>query len=176
MSAWANEKRPGARGLDQDRGGDRLLEQLQKLVVRIIRYLKKQVHVEVASDHRRDRECLLRPRPEPVDPAGEHLVHTLRKAELGESAADRPASAVLPIERAGLDQMAQELARIEGVSVGLRIELLGQSRPGLAEPVPGRALHDPDDVELLEPLERDPLDPLFAVQVGEHLRQGVPSR
>src|SRR4029079_14535549 len=69
----------GARGFDQDRGGDRLLEQLQQLVVRILRYLKKQVHVEVASDHRRDRECLLRPPPETVEPAGEPSGHTLRK-------------------------------------------------------------------------------------------------
>ena len=42
--------------------------------------------------------------------------------------------------------------------------------------MPGRALHDPDDVGLLEPLERDPLDALFAMQVGEHLGQRVPAR
>ena len=149
--------------LDQGRGGDRLLEQLQQLGVRSLHYAEKEIDVEVAPDHGRDRERLMCTLPEPVDPPAEHLVHALRKAELGEPAVDGPPPAVSLIERAGLDQVAQELARVEGVSVGLRIELLGQSKAGLVELVPGCALHDPDDVGFLEPLERDPLDPLFAV-------------
>ena len=85
---------------------------------------------------------------------------------------DRPASAVLLIERAGLDQMAQELARVKGVSVGLRKELLGQSRPASSSSCPVARSMIRTMSSFLEPLSAM-RSTMFAVQVGEHLRQRV---
>ena len=65
--------------------------------------------------------------------------------------------------------MAQKLAGVERVSVGLAEELPREPEPGLVELVAGRALHDLDDVGLGQAFKREPLDALLAVQVREHV-------
>ena len=120
MSAWANEKRPGTLADSiRTEAATACSSSPSSSSSESSFTWSEDVHLEVAPDHGRDRERLLCPLPEPVDPPAEHLVHALRKAELGECTADRPASAVLLIERARLGQVAQQLAGVERVSVGL---------------------------------------------------------
>ena len=54
--------------------------------------------------------------------------------------------------------MAQHLGHEEGVAVGLPVELMGQSHPGVVELVPGGRLHEGDDPGVVEALQVDARD------------------
>jgi hypothetical protein len=66
----------------------------------------------------------------------------------------RPSSArCRPGRSSRLGQVAQHLGHEERVAVGLAVDLVGQSHPGVVEPVPGGRLHEGDDPGVFESLQ-----------------------
>ena len=128
MSAWANEKRPATLADSSSTEAATACSSSSSSSSSECSVTREQ-EIDVESRPiTAATESASRASPEPFDPTADHLAHALRKAELGEAAADRPPSVARLIERAGLDQVAQELAGVEGVSVGLAVELARQPR------------------------------------------------
>ena len=69
-------------------GGDQGAENVLELLRLALGDLSKDGHGELPADHRRRLQHSLRPPAEPVDPRGEHGLHTRRHRRLR----DRPAS------------------------------------------------------------------------------------
>jgi hypothetical protein len=81
----------------------------------------------------------------------------------------RPAPGVVLVDRSRLGQVAQHLGHEERVAVGLPVDLVGQSHPGVVEPVPGGRLHEGDDPGVFESLQMERRDAGLSKQAAQGL-------
>ena len=128
------------RALLQQRRSYRIVEQIEQLRLGQVDRSREQAQIEVAADHGGCAERRARVGAQALDASSRHLAHALRQAQLGHVADHAPALALLVHDRAGLDQMANQLAREEWVAGRLARDLARQLAPLLIELVPGQSL------------------------------------
>src|SRR5947209_11649566 len=136
--------------LVQHRRRGRRLEQLEQVVLVLAGHGREQVELELRVDHRGRREHLPGNGAEARDALPEYLADALRKAALRQAGADAPVASRVDVDRSRLAQVAEQLAGVERVAVGLLEELVGERDRGGVESAAGGALEQLDDVAAIE--------------------------
>ena len=154
--------------LEQQPGGQRLLERVQEIVLLERDELLEQGDVEVAPDHRRHPQPLDCLRVEAVQAPSDHLGDPLREAEALELGGARSASA-----NAGLSKVAHDLLDEERVALRLRVQRASERpRGGLSRAGP----HQLGRLSLAEAADVELRDETLAAQVGERVHNALPGR
>ena len=115
----AHQRRPG--------GG---VEDAQHVVVGQPAGGGEQVEVEVAADHRGQRQHPFGFPAQPSDPSADHGVHARRQRHLIERHRGDPAALAVACEGAGVGEVAQHLTDEERVAAGLAVHLGGEHHRG----------------------------------------------
>ena len=121
------------RRLHQHGRRDRLVEEVEQLVLLLVDHTSKEVDVEVPSDHRRHGERLGGISAESLHTAAHHLTDALRQSELGHGPPQRPAAVGVLVDGPRLGEVAEQFRDIEGVSIRLAEDLVRERQPGVVQ-------------------------------------------
>ncbi len=129
-------------------------------------------HVELAADHRPQRE-------QPVDGLGQageaapdHLPYAVRNP--GDFSPERPPVSLLD-QLARFDEVPQELAHEERAAVGLGIHGVGQGELAALQVVAGQGLHHGHGLAVGEAPQAEPLDAALPAQLGQQVGERMAS-
>ncbi len=159
--------------LDEHRGVDRRVEEVQQRVHADVGEAGEEVDVELAADHRGEAQDAQGFVAEAFDASADDVADTGREAELFELAGEGPAAVVALDDPAGLAEVAEQLGGEERVPVGLAPHRVGEADPVVVEVVTRRGGEQLDELVVFEAAERDAGDVGFAVHVGQQLRERI---
>ena len=106
--------------LDQQPGGDRLVERVDEVVLAGRADIGEHVEGELDPDNRGERQRLVGPRREMRQATTDDFSDSFGNADLEDGPFGDPV-ALAPLQSAGLLQAAKDLAGEEGVAFGLRV-------------------------------------------------------
>jgi hypothetical protein len=164
------------RALEQQRRLDGPVQHVDEPVLVLVHHALEQLEVELAANDGGAGQHVPAVLAQALDPPLHHLAHALGKAERVEVADELPAAVRRLHDRAGLRQVAQDLADEERVAVGFGRDLARERQPGRVQLVPGGVLHQRHDRGLAEAAQRQPPDALLAAQIGQHVHERVVAR
>jgi len=153
--------------IDHKPGRDRGVQNVQQHLVADVRSGRQKARIEVAAYHRprrQNRHCL---RAEMSHPPTDHLTHTDRESVVAKIAARPPSPCLILEDRAGFDQMPQELTDEERVSIGLSAEGVAQHQLLIAQLVTCSSLHQGQQLQIPQSSKAEAGHPRLAVQPGQ---------
>ncbi len=157
----------GDTALDEERGGDSRIHQVEQRIFVDIRQLREEVDVEFAADHRSERQDAQRLIAEARDPSTDDIAHAARQSDLFEFPRDGPAAVLVNDDPSALAEMAEQLAGEERVAVRLASQRVREPDPIVVKVVTSCGREQLDEVGVLQPFEREAGDVGFPMQVGQ---------
>ena len=165
----------GARGvahLADERHAGGPVQHVDQVVLVHLRGQAQVLEVELPPDDRGQAQDAGRLLAQAGHSSRDHLPHARREARLRQLLGE-PVAGVVLLDRSGLGQVPPHLAHEERVAVRLRVYGVRQLHALVREIVTRRRLHELHDLQIVQALQDDPMDPRLAAEGRQGLEQRV---
>lgn len=117
-------------------------EDVEQLVVGSPGCSGQEIEIEIPTDDGRHRQHPPGVCSESSDPRPDHLTQAVGQSHLLQGVLGRPASGSVLVNGAGLGKVSKNFVHEEGVAVGLSIDGMSETHPGIIKRVPGGGLQE----------------------------------
>ena len=149
------------------------VEDVEQLVFRCLAGAGEHVEVEVAADHRGERQHPLGVWSQPPDACADHRTDAGGQGDLLDGVGCHPSAGGILVDRPGLGEVSEHLAHEERVAVGLALHRMGETHGGVFEGVPSGGFHERHDAGVVESGQLDVHDTVLSMQGRECVEQRV---